>query len=392
MRIALLSVLDPTSGGRGIPAPYRKMAGARIIERQLDMALASGCETVICFAPGIGPEIIALQHRAEEAGARFIATGEPRKLSGLVSAADQLLVLAAGVLPDPEVLFEHLAHPGVLVFPADAAVPRGYERIDARFAWAGVLLVDGQAVEQLMQLPGDVDTPSALLRIALQTGVRIRPLEVRLLDEHVWLRDPSPEDLAAREKAWITGHAGVAPFTAPGLAIAERMGARLARDAMGSNLSRVLSLAAVLAGVLALSLALLGWGIPGFAFAALAAVLAAMEAVVRRIATAGRKHSSSSIARRATTILLDPLLVALIALASPEDTEWLRLFVPIVLFGLLHLGGRLGIHRWRRTYADRVLVAALLIPAALLGIVQPVVAALALAALISLFLTGGPTG
>ncbi len=390
MRIALLSVFDTTTDTRRVPAPYRMLAGARLVERQLDMVLAAGCETVACLAPGVGQEVIALQHRAEEAGARFIALAEPRKLSGLVSAADELLVLAPGVLPDEETLLRHLSRPGVLVFPEETAVPRGYERIDARFAWSGALLVGGSAVERLAALPGDIDPPSALLRIALQSATRVHPLETRLLDDNIWLRDPTPQDLAAREREWVASHAQVAPFTAPGLAIAERIGARLARDAMGVNLSRALSLGAALAGTIALSLALAGWEISSFGFAALAATLGAMEEVVCRIALAGRVRPRTTWLRQAFSILLDPLLVVLIALASPEDTEWLRLFVPVVFFALLHLGERWSKARWRRSYADRVLITALLIPAAFFGVTQAMVAALGIAVLITLFLTSEP--
>ena len=117
-----------------------------------------------------------LQHRAEAAGARFIAIREPRKLSGIVTANDELLVLAPGVLPDEDAVMRHLAKPCVLVFPADPAVQRGYERIDLHFAWAGALVVRGTAVEQLAQLPGDVDTPSALLRIALPRLLAIQSM------------------------------------------------------------------------------------------------------------------------------------------------------------------------------------------------------------------------
>ena len=374
MRVALLSVLDRQTGPQQVPAPFRLLAGARLVERQLDIALAAGCETIACLAQAVGREVIELQHRAEAAGARFIALHEPRKLSGMVSASDELLVMA----------------PGVLVFPEDPAVQRGYERIDAHFAWAGVLLTRGQAVEQLAQLPDDVDTPSALLRIALQSGTRTYPLETRLLDEDIWLNDPAPEQLAVRERSWVAGHADVAPFKAPGLAVAERMGARLARDTMRGNLARFLALGSAAAAVLALAVAVFGWLVPGFGLAAVAALLFAMEAVVRRVSSAGQVRPRVPLLVQALAILIDPVIVLLIVLASPEDTAWLRLFVPAVLFGLLHLGERLAQRDWRRSYADRVMLTALLIPAALFGVIQPAAAVLALGALVSLFLTAPP--
>jgi type IV secretory pathway TrbD component len=188
----------------------------------------------------------------------------------------------------------------------------------------------------------------------------------------------------------VAGHADVAPFTAPGLAVAERMGARLARDTLGSGLSRALAIGSGIAGVLGLGLTLAGWIAPGFGFAVLAALLLAMEAVVRRVSTAGQVRPRVSLLVQALTVLLDPILVLMVAVASPEDTQWLRLFVPAVLIGLLHLGERLAVPRWRRSYQDRVLLSVLFVPAALFGVIQPFVAFIALVVMITLFLTSQP--
>ncbi|MEE3217773.1 MAG: hypothetical protein VX247_05705, partial [Pseudomonadota bacterium] len=133
-----------------------------------------------------------------------------------------------------------------------------------------------------------------------------------------------------------------------------------------------------------------GWIAPGFGFAVLAALLLAMEAVVRRVSTAGQVRPRVSLLVQALTVLMDPILVLMVAVASPEDTQWLRLFVPVVLIGLLHLGERLAVPRWRRSYQDRVLLSVLFVPAALFGVIQPFVAFIALVVMITLFLTSQP--
>ena len=51
MRVAFI-VLDSQSS-RTLPAPFRVVAGARLVERQLDIALA-GCETIACLALTVG--------------------------------------------------------------------------------------------------------------------------------------------------------------------------------------------------------------------------------------------------------------------------------------------------------------------------------------------------
>ena len=385
MRVALLSTLDHSPAlGRVRPA-FRHFAGSRIIERQVDLALAAGCETIACLVDGIGREVIEAQRRAEGAGARFVALQEPRPLSGLVSAADEILVIGAGVLSADEIVLKHAARPSVLVFPAEDALPLGYERVDAEFAWAGVFLAHGTAVERLAELPPDADVISALLRIALQSGVRIQPIEKRLLDESRWHLDPNAQQLAEREQQWIRMHAAPAGFVAPGLAVSERIGARLAQDVLGGRWARMPAFAAGLAGVAAMSMALLGWEMTALGFGALMAMLGTAGETVERIALAGQTVVKRSPLAKTVDWLTDPVLAILIAMASPEDTEWLRLFVPVVLFGLLRLGHRWAAPKWRDTYRDRVALSLLLLPAAFFGIVQPFAAALVLIVLLTLF-------
>lgn len=385
MRVALLSILDHSPAfGRLRPA-FRQFAGSRIIERQVDLALAVGCETIACLVDGIGREVIEAQRRAETAGARFVAIQNPRPLSGLVSAADELFVVGPGVLPAEDIVIRHSSRPAVLVFPAEDAVPLGYERVDAEFAWAGTLLAHGSCVERLSELPPDADVVSSLLRIALQSGVRIQPLEKRLIDEHRWHLDPSAEELSEREQHWIHAHAAPASFVAPGLAVSERIGARLAKDVLGGRWARVPAIAAAVSGVIALSLALWGWVLPALGMGAVMALLGVVGETVERISLAGRTVVQRTALAKAIDWLTDPVLAILIAMASPEDTEWLRLFVPAVLFGLLRLGHRWAGPKWRDSYRDRVALSLLLIPAAVFGVVQPIVAALALIVLLTLF-------
>lgn len=385
MRVALLSTLDHSPAPGRIRPAFRSFAGSRIVGRQIDLALAVGCETIACLVEGIGREVIEAQRRAELAGARFVAMQEPRPLSGLVSAADELLVIGAGVLPSDEVVMKHLAKPSVLVFPAAVALPLGYERVDAEFAWSGVLSAHGSIVERLAELPPDADVISALLRIALQMGARIQPIEKRLLDEGRWHIDPSAEQLERREEQWIRDHAAPAGFFAPGLAVSERVGARLAKDVLGGRWARTPAIIAGVCGVAALSLALLGWQVASLGFGALMAIAGTIGETVERIGLAGQASAGKSPLARTIDWLTDPVLAILIALASPEDTEWLRIFVPVVLFAALRLG-----HRWAKpelqdSYRDRVALALLLLPAAFFGMVQPFVAMLSLLVLLSLF-------
>ena len=386
MRIALLSTLDTTTEsklGQTRP-PFAQFAGASVVERQLDLALAMDCKAVACLSDSVGKEVIALQHRAERAGIRFVTLRDSRLLSGLVTAADEIVLFANAVLPDSAAVLRHAAKPTILVFPADVAVPLGYERISAEFAWAGVLIAPGGIVERLNDLPLDADVPSSLLRIALQSGLRPLPLERRLLDEGEWHLAASPDALADREARFIRTHAAPAPFTAPGIAVAERMGVRVAQDVLDRNGTPLPWIVASVAAIAALALALFGMPEIGIALATLMATAVVMGQVIERVGQAGEVQPQRSALARVTEALVDPVLITLITLSSPPETGWLRLFVPLVLFGLLRLAARIAPRRWQVSFRDRIILSLLFIPVAYFGFAQEAAGAIAALVLVLL--------
>ncbi|MBX7515312.1 hypothetical protein K3179_12235 [Qipengyuania sp. GH38] len=385
MRIALLSTLDRDPRPGRIRPAFVPFAGARVIDRQLDLALSLGCEAVACMADGIGREVIQLQHRAERAGAKFMALREPAKLSGLVTATDEILVIASGVLPDAATTERLLTKPAVIAFPADIAVPAGFERIDPEFAWSGVLLTRGNLVERLVEMEPDIDVPSVLMRLALQSGTRLVPAERKLVDENDWTIDATREGLAARELRWIEAQREPVSFHAPGIAIAERAGTRLARDIVGGRgengpvvASGVLALFSIAAGALAMPAF-------GLAFVTFAALFARIGRVVERVAKKGQVAAKRSPLLKFLESSLDILFILLIYLASSEESDLTRIFVPVVLMGLLRLGESHGSDVWRRTYADRILLGFLLTPATFLGFGAQAAAIIALLVLATRF-------
>lgn len=387
MRIALLTTHDRDSSAGAEPAPFRRYAGSRLIERQLDLALAAGCETIICLADSISAEVIDLQHRAERADTKFIILNETYRLAEAVSEDCELLVMASGVLPAESVVLEKLSEQCILVFPAQEAVAKGYERIDLELAWSGILLVRGVIVECLADLPSDIDVPSALLRLSLQADAKPIILDGKLIEQGEWHWKPNRHELEEREKRWIRTNVRLAPPSAPGLAVTDRIAVRLARDALGKSLESWLFVAAGVTAAIALALSILGMPSVGLAFGGLMAAFASIIGTVERIGSTYQLGSQSSSRTGLADLAIDPVLVVLVALASNEDTQWLRWFVPAILFGLLRLGEMVSVPRWRPSYSDRVAMTVLLIPAAFFGWAQGGAALLAGLALLSLFVT-----
>ena len=386
MRIALLSTDTADAAASGPGSGFALFAGLMLIERQLDLAVSLGCERAICLADTIGCEVIRLQQRAESAGVKFRAVRGASRLAGMINPDDELLAIAPGILADNDAVRAGLDRKAVLGLPADLAVPLGYERIDMHLAWAGIMLVQGSIIEHLSSLPEDVDIMSSLMRLSLQSGTPAVSLDRTLLADGHWHLNPDRATLDMREKRWIDAQRRQITFRAPGLALAEHAGARLARDVLGragqaapAAGAALLTMGAIVAGAVAHPAI-------GLALLTCAALLSRMGEVVNRVA----RHVVQDAGRNPLLVVLqymiDPVLVILLILAAPAQLALLSMFVPLMLVGLLRLGEEHSNERWRATYADRISLCAVLALAGVFGYATHAAAAIALIALGSRFL------
>jgi len=327
VRAALISIADN---------PEQTLAGKSLARRQLDFALAAGCERIIVLGNGSTAEAIALRHAAETRGAGFQAIGNSHGLLGMVRATDQLLLLAPGLLPEAHEALASLESSGIMVLPAGAGVAAGFERIDLERAWAGVALVPGSLVEKLADLPPDSEATSALMRAALQTRVPER----RLSEEHVtdgsWSMIGENDEIVAIERDWLSRNMRATDATAPSKWIAQQAlrglaGHLLAAPHAFSALTA--GALAVLAGAIAASWA--GWAPVGFAGISLGALLAelATALLLLRKAPFGGRDSRWAIA---LAWMVDLALFACTVLAI-EGSWPHKLFPPLVLMAALQL-------------------------------------------------------
>ena len=379
MRVALISMLESGAAPRGA----LRVGGVSVALEQLVLVLAMGCERIFCLAGRMTPEIAALQHEAERAGARFQLIPGPRGLLGQVSATDEVIALADGLFAsvgDAVALLE--PGPTVLVQPAESGVEAGFERIDARVASGGALRIPGRLIERLADLPHDCDAFSALLRIALQAGIAQRPLPPTGQGDGFWTLLGSEEQAHALEPLWIRRRIRhVRPFNPTrGLArlLVRSFGPALLHAGSGS---RFVIGGAVVLLALALGIGWLGW--PGLALGvtALAWLLGEATVVLRRIEAdrvvpPGRNFSLHS----AFDWSVDALLVTLIAWAVPAGpglSALDRLFPPLMLLALLRIVPRVLSQAWTAWLEDRALLAMLIGLGLLAGAGAPLVYGLA---------------
>ena len=380
MRVALISMLETGAAPRGA----LRVGGVSVALEQLVLVLAMGCERIFCLAGRMTPEIAALQHEAERAGARFQLISGPRGLLGQVTANDEVLALADGLfasVSDAVALLE--PGPTVLVQPAESGVEAGFERIDALLASGGALRIPGRLVERLADLPPDCDAFSALLRIALQAGVAQRPLPPAGQGDGFWTLLGNEDQAHALEPLWIRRRIRhVHPFNPTrGLArlLVRSFGPALLHAGSGS---RFIMGGAIVLLALALGIGWLGW--PGLALSAVASAWLLGEATVvlrlieaDRLVPPGRTLSLHSLFDAA----VDVLLIILIAWAVPAQS-WSgpleRLFPSLMLLALLRIVPRVLRQAWTAWLEDRALLAILVVLGILAGVAGPMVFVLAI--------------
>ena len=271
MRIALLAMMEPAGTGQPLPRAFLRVAGATLAQHQLGLALALNCQRVVCFAREMAPELIALQHAAEDAGLKFAVVTSARQLAGLVTAADELVVVGEGLFVEPAKVVPLLegSNPVVLVQPIEAGLVAGFERIDLNRASAGLMRIPGQMAERLHELPADCDIGSALTRIALQSGAEMRDVPASARSGADWRLIRAEADALALENEWLRARFGDGA-TSPGRALARWSVVSFGSSLLhAGNASNALSIAVVALVAIA---AVLGW----FGVACLGFVLTAM--------------------------------------------------------------------------------------------------------------------
>ncbi len=188
MRVALLSALEPLSGGVLSPRGLARIGGRTVLQNQLQYALAAGCERIACLSHDLPSELIALQHEAERGGAQFQCIRDVKPLSGMVTASDEVLVIGDGLAFNAgQASAPDRSGSWIASFPAEEGLAAGFERIDRDRSWAGIMKIPGALVEKLAEFPSDIDVQSSLLRLALQNGVKTYAMDEGLIANESWV-------------------------------------------------------------------------------------------------------------------------------------------------------------------------------------------------------------
>ncbi len=285
MRVALLSLTDAIVGDPQGLRGYLTIGGRSLARHQLGLALALGCKRIIVITEGLTGEVITLQHAAEAGGARFHVIANAHALLPLITADDDVFVIADGLLVLPDIALARLEEgPGVLAMPVEIGVVAGFERIDINHAFAGMIRMPGRLVAGLGELPSEWNAHAALLRLAVQGRLPLRMLPGSLLTDQRWALVRNEAEAHAIEPVWLRLHTASAHVRSPGEWIAGQA-VQLAGAALLHAGTRpwVVALGGGASVLLAVGSGWFGWRTPGFALLAVAWVLGRVGVLMTRI-------------------------------------------------------------------------------------------------------------
>lgn len=376
MRTALLSTLELTREGQ--PRAFERLGGRPLIAWQVDLARELGCDRIICLSTKNDANIQEIKALTEQADIEFQLVAGPLPLVGMLSADQELLVVADGLVIDRDALPEGFgSRPGVLALPDEPGIAAGFERIDSEHSWAGILLARANIASQLAEMPPDSDTISLLLRLALQSGAKLIPLASERLDTGEWLLVKESEALATREQALLDQSVERSSWTAPGIALSRRIARALAPDglARGPTIANALGIATS-AG--AIGLAQASFLLPALGLFAVAALAFGTGHALSRLKARLLGMMQAGKGEVLYKLLLDLALIASLSLPTTLDQAPRAVFLPLLLIAVLRLAEQMAPDALKQPLQDRVLLALILIVPAWFVVLEPAIAGLSL--------------
>lgn len=366
-------MLEAAAPGSNVRRAFLRIGGQSVARQQLALALQLGCERIVCIAHGLSPEIIALQHLVEAQGKQFHVIPGARPLLGLVTANDELVVLADGLFVSTDQAAALLEQGQcVLTQPIDQGLEAGFERIDLTSAAAGAMRLPGRLVERITDLPADCDAASSLQRIALQAGIRQRGISAPDANGVFWNLIRSEDEAHGIEPRWVRQRLGEGEPASISRWIAKRLVRSLGPAMLhaGSG-SRALGVGAVAAMLLGLGAGWFGFAMLGLGLCAVGWLVHENGALMERIEREVPRQFVGFPPAKIYGLLFDFSLVLLAGWATPVkpwQPQHDRYFAAFMLIALLRILTSLASTHAAAWLRDRLLLCLALIAALMVGI------------------------
>ena len=168
MKLALISFVKDDAETR-VPIGLLPLFNGTVAQAQVQAACAAGAEKVIFLSPMMSGALLQYIDRLKQEGISAEIVRSAQDLAHYASDSDDLIYLADGILPGPDLIDDLDLERGETIFVASNADQYShFERIDLNHRWLGIAKLKASRLSALVDLPDDWDVGSALLRTAVQ--------------------------------------------------------------------------------------------------------------------------------------------------------------------------------------------------------------------------------
>ena len=169
---ALIAACEQVEEGEELRATL-PLVGATLLEHQVRLARRAGAGHIVILVERLPPALTGAFDRLRRDGIAIDIARNAADAADRIHPDEKLLVMQDGCLV-AEALLERLvaAPPPTVVTVPDHSERQMFERIDALTRWGGLMLIDGAALRRTVQMLGEWDLLSTLLRRTLQEGTK----------------------------------------------------------------------------------------------------------------------------------------------------------------------------------------------------------------------------
>jgi hypothetical protein len=202
--IALLCVGDVSAADGNAALPLTLLFGQPMIHHMIKSLQRVGITKFVIGVDTVPGALLAYRDAVSKQGLDLRFVREPSAMTPLLDANSRILLLRADTILDVGLIQQALLYKDALVATVEErAENQVFERIDLNSRWAGMAILNRSSIDAMTQLPEGWDMASALLRQALQDGVKSWPIKQTEIQAGNLRRVANAGDLAAAQSTML---------------------------------------------------------------------------------------------------------------------------------------------------------------------------------------------
>jgi hypothetical protein len=202
--VALLCVGDVSADDGNAVLSLAPIFGQPMIHHMIKSLQAIGITKFVIGVDTVPGALLTYRDDVSKQGLDLRFVREPSAMAPLLAANSRILLLRADTILNVELIKQAMQCDDALIATVEErAENQIFERIDLNSRWAGMAILNRGSIDALIQLPEGWDMASALLRQALQDGVKSWPIKQSEIQVGNIRRVANAADLSAAQSQML---------------------------------------------------------------------------------------------------------------------------------------------------------------------------------------------